>query len=94
MDKEFAPLFVRDKSLFGSLLILRTLTTIVSVRIDTDSPTRSEDSCHLNILRIHEFNEVLHDSIHTVFMEITMITEAKKIEFKTLTLNHSLARDV
>ena len=58
------------------------------------TPPRSEDACHLNVLRIHELNEVLHDSIHTVFMEITMITEAKKIEFKTLTLNHSLVRDV
>jgi hypothetical protein len=66
------------------LLVFCAWLTIVSIRIDRNATTWSEDSGDLDILWLHELDEVFHDNVHTVFVEIAMITEAKKIEFETL----------
>ena len=87
-------LFVIHQSVFRHLLIFRSRAAIVSIRIDGNTSTRSKDAGHFNIFRIHQFNQIFHDNIHTILVEITMISETEQIEFQGLTLHHSLPRNI
>ena len=70
-------------------LVLCSRTTIVGIRIDADTATWGEDTCHLYIFRIHEADKVFHDDIDAILMEVAMITEREEIEFQALALHHS-----
>ena len=68
-------------AVFRQSLIFRPRTSVIGVRPDADSSTWGEDACDLNVFGVHEANEVLHDDIYTVFVEITMEKKKKKVEF-------------
>ena len=78
----------------GQFLILCSRTAVVAVRINGDSPTGSKDAGHLNVFRIHQPDQVLHDNVHTVFMEITVVTETEQIKFQALALHHPHVRQI
>lgn len=42
----------------------------------------------------HERNEILHDDIDHILMEITMIAEAHQVKLQRLALHHLLARHI
>ena len=63
------------QSLPRQLLILRPRTTIVSVWMDGNATARSEDTRHLDVARIHELDQILHDDIDAILMEVAMIAE-------------------
>ena len=83
-----------EETLFRHFLVFRSGTTVVGIGIDANATTGREQTYYLNILRIHQFDQVLHDDVHTVLMEIPMVTEAEEVEFQTLALHHSLSRYV
>ncbi len=68
----------------GHLLIPRARTAVVGKGIDADAATGSEQACHLDIFRIHKGDEVFHDLVHAVFVEVTVVAEGEEIEFETL----------
>ena len=68
---------VEMKALFGSLFPLCTRLAIVCVWIDGQTTARRKLAPYLDVLRIHQLDEIFHDDINTIFMEITMITETK-----------------
>ena len=76
------------------LLELRAGTSVIGIRVDRDAATRGKDTCHLDILRIHQMNEVFHYDIHAILVEGTMIAEAEQVEFQTLALYHLDIRDI
>ena len=76
------------KPMLCKLLVFCSRTTVVGVWIDADATTRSEDTRHLYVLRIHETDKVFHYDIDTILMEIAMIAEREEIELQTLALNH------
>ena len=82
------------ETVHGKMLIFCAGLTIVGVWPYADATTRSEDSCNLDILRIHEADKVFHDDVYAVFMEVAMVAEAKQIEFQALALYHLHVRDV
>ena len=82
------------KPVFCQFLILCAGLSVVGEGIYAYSATRGEYACHLYILGIHQSYEVLHYYVHAVFVEITVITEAEQIEFKTLALHHFLSRNI
>ena len=58
----------------------------VGKRIYGDASARREESCHLQIQRIHEPEKVVGNDIDAVLMKIAMVAEAEKIEFQALTM--------
>ena len=76
------------------LLILCAGPTVVGIGIDADATTGQEESGHLYVLRIHEFDEVFHYDVDAVLMEIAVIAKREQIEFEALALHHSPIRDV
>ena len=85
---------MRSETLLCQLLVLSTRLAVIGIRPDADTATRSENTSHLNVLRIHQTDEILHDDVHTVLMKITMIAETEKIEFQTLTFHHLHIRNI
>lgn len=59
----------------GDLFPARVRTAVVGVGMDGDAAARREFAPDLDILRIHELDEVLHDSVHAILVEIAVIAE-------------------
>ena len=59
-----------------------TWATIVGIGVNADATTRCEDACDLNVLRVHETDEVFHDDVHAVLVEIAMIAEGEQVELE------------
>ena len=68
---------VEMKTLFCSLLPLCTRLAVVCVWIDGQTTARRELAPYLDVLRIHQLDEVFHDDIDAIFVEIPMVTETK-----------------
>ena len=68
--------------------------TVVGERFDGNTTTGIEQSNDLQIFGIHQFDQILHDDIHAIFMEVTVVAEAEEIEFQALALHHQRARNV
>ena len=76
------------------MLVFRSRAPVVGVGIDRDATTGREQANDLNILGIHQAHQILHDRVHTVFVEVAMVTEREEVEFQALRLHHPLARDI
>lgn len=59
----------------GNLFPARVRAAVVGIRVDGDAAARREFTPDLDILRIHECDEVLHDSVHAILVEIAVIAE-------------------
>ena len=81
-------LFVLRHPLPGKLLPLGSWPSVVGIRIDRYATPRGEDSCHFYILRIHQSDEILHDLVDAILMEISMVPETEEIELEALALHH------
>ena len=68
---------VEMKALFCRLFPLCTRLTIVCVWIDGQATARRKLAPYLDVLRIHQLDEIFHDDIDAIFVEIPMITETK-----------------
>ena len=64
------------------LFVLGAWTTVVGVGVDADAATRGEDACDLDVLGIHETDEVFHDDVDAVFVEVAMIAEGEEVELE------------
>ena len=73
-----------EQTLFSHLFVFRPRLSVISVWIDGDPATRSEQADDLNILGVHEPHEVLHDDVHAILVEIAVVTEGEEIEFQAL----------
>ena len=82
------------EALLSEVLILGARAAVVGIGINADATTRSKESDDLNILGIHQTNEILHDDIDAILMEITMIAETEEIQLQTLRLHHPLTRNI
>ena len=85
---------VVQETILSHLLVLRARSAVVGVRINADAAPGDKDAGHLNILRFHQANEVLHDDVDTVLMEAAVVAEAEKVELETLALHHPLVGQV
>ena len=89
-----AQLFMCGETLFGQFLVLGARTAVVGVGIDGDAATWGEEAGNLDVFGIHQFDEVLHDDVDTVLMEVAVVSEAEKIELEALALDHLDVRDI
>ena len=80
--------------MFRHSFVFRSGTSVVCVRVNGDAAARGEDSRNLNVLGIHQTNEVFHYNIYAILVESAMITETEKIEFQAFALHHFHIGDV
>ena len=76
------------------LELLVVSVCIVGKGVDTDSSAWHEIAGDLQILRIHQFDQVLHDDVHAILMEIAVVAEGEEVELEALALHHPFARDI
>ena len=63
--------------MLSDFFVFRTRATPVGEGPNGDATARCEDAGDFDVLRIHEGDQVLHDFVNTVFVEITVVTETK-----------------
>ena len=68
---------VEMKAFFCRLFPLCTRLAIICVRIDGQTTARCKLAPYLDVLRVHQLDEVFHDDIDAIFVEIPMVTETK-----------------
>ena len=62
--------------------------------MDGDAAAWCEDARHLNVAWIHEPDEVLHNDVDAVLVEIAVVAEREEVEFQRLRLHHPDIGDV
>ena len=67
---------------------------IVGEGVDAYAATGGEDTRYLKVLRVHQFDQVFHDDVDTIFVEIAVVAEREEVEFERLGLHHLLPRNV
>ena len=50
---------------------------VVGVGIDGQSAARREFSPYFDIAGVHQFDQIIHDDVDDIFVEISMIPEAE-----------------
>ena len=80
--------------LFRQLLVFRAGAAVVGVGMDADAATGCEQSQHLDVTRVHQLHEVLHNGVDAILVEIAIVTEGEQIEFQALALHHPFVGDV
>ena len=85
---------VRGEALLGEGLVLGAGTAVVGVRVDGDAAARSEEAGDLYVLGVHQLDEILHDLVDAVLVEIPMIPKTEQIQFQALALNHPDVRNI
>ena len=70
---------VEMKALIGSLFPLGTRLAVVCVWIDGQTTTRRKLAPYLDVLRIHQLDEVFHDNVNAVLVKVPVIAETKEV---------------
>ena len=82
------------QTLPGNVFPRRTGTAVIAVGIDADAAARQEFPPDFDILRIHGIDEVVHDDVDAVFVEVSVVAEAEQVEFQSLAFDHPFIGDV
>ena len=85
---------VVQKAELGHLLVFCSRSSVVGVGIDADAASWREDSRHFDVFGIHQFDEVLHDDVDTIFVEVAVISEAKQVELQALAFHHFMVGEI
>ena len=83
---------IGQKALFYHVLMFGV--AVVGEGFDGDAATGIEKADDLKIFLVHQFDQVLHDDVDAVLVEVAMVTETEEIEFQALALYHQRTRDV
>ena len=78
----------------GHIAPFRAAPAVIAVWVDRQPASWKETAPHFDIPRIEELDQVIHDEIHTVFMEIAVVAVAEKIELQGLALYNEFVRDI
>lgn len=76
------------------LFILRSRSAVVAVRINRDAAARGEFAPYFDVFRVHELDQVIHDDVDAILVEVAMVAEAKQIELERLAFDHLDVRNV
>ena len=68
---------VEMKALFCSLFPLCTRLAVVCVWIDGQTTARRKLAPYLDVLRIHQLDEIFHDDVDAVLVKVPVIAETK-----------------
>ena len=68
---------VKMKALFCRLFPLCTRLAVVCVWIDGQTTARRKLAPYLDVLRIHQLDEIFHDDVDAVLVKVPVIAETK-----------------
>ena len=85
---------MRREALRGKLLVFRARAAVVGVGVDGDAAARGEEARDLDVLGVHQGDEVLHDRVDDVLVEVAVAAEAEEVELEALALDHPHVGDV
>jgi len=72
----------------------RAALAVVGVGVNGEPAAREELAPHLDVSRPEEFYQILHDGVHTIFVELAVVAEGMKVELEALALHAKRVRDV
>ena len=81
-----------QEALFDHILMLSV--AVVGEGLDGDTATGIEQADNLKVFGIHQLDQVLHDDVDAVLMEVAVVAEAEEVELQALALHHQRARDI
>ena len=70
------------QAVHSHLFKLGALSAIVAVRVNGNAAAGQKLSPHFNVRRLHQPDQVVHDNVHTVLVEIAVIPEAEQIQLQ------------
>lgn len=76
------------------LFILRPRFPVVAIRIDRDAAAWSELAPYLDVARVHQLDQIVHDDVDAILVKITVIAEAEQVQLERFALNHFDVRNV
>ncbi len=87
-------LLVRRETLLGEGLVLGARTAVVGVRIDGDAAARGEEAGDLYVFGIHQLDEILHNLVDAILVEVSVVAETEQIQLQALALDHPHVRNI
>ena len=67
---------------------------VVAIGVNGQAASGQEFAPYFDVTGMEQFDQVGHDDIDAIFMEVAVISEAEKVEFQRFTFYHVLVRDV
>ena len=74
---------VVEHAVFGYVFVFCVGASVVGVGPDADAAARGEDACDFDVFGIHEVDEVFHDLVDAVFVEVSVVAVGEEVEFET-----------
>ena len=71
-----------------------SLHTVVAVGVDGEASAGEEFAPDFDVPGMEEVDQVVHDDIYAVFMEITVIAEAEEVELQGFAFYHEISGNV
>ena len=81
-------------SVLRHLFILGSRTSVVGIWIDADATTRGKNAGDFDVFRIHQTDEVLHNLVDAILMEVSVVAETEEVELQAFALHHTLVGQV
>lgn len=82
------------KAELGHFFVFRSRSSVVGVGINADAASWREDSRHFDVFWIHQFDEILHDDVDTIFVEVAVVSEAEQVELQALAFHHLMVGEI
>ena len=76
------------------LLVFGAWAAIVGVGVDADAAAGREDASDFDVLGVHQTDEVLHDDVDAVLVEVAVVAEGEEVELEGFALHHALVGQV
>ena len=67
---------------------------VVGEGVDANTSAGHKDTGHFKVAWVHETDEILHDDVDAVLVEVAVVAEGEQVQFERFALDHSLARDI
>ena len=82
------------EALLGEGFVLGTGTAVVGVSVDGDATARGEEAGDFYVLGIHQLDEILHDLVDAILVEIPVVAETEQVQFQALAFYHPHVRNI
>ncbi len=76
------------------LLVFRPRFSVVAIRVDRDAAARSELAPYLDVARVHQLDQVVHNNVDAILVKIAVIAEAEQVQLERFALYHFDVRNV
>ena len=64
-----------EHAVFCHFFVFGVWTTVVGVGPDADAASGGEDTCDFDVFGVHQLDEVFHDFVDAVFVEVAVVAE-------------------